>query len=228
MTDQTSKPNGSTYPFISKAQIAERIETDADFARQCILIIQDRHQRRLAGTAHGPRCGWMSSHASLGPRLAGLVAANEARPEDFKKAITLVARYTKQLAAHFRAEQLQQNPSLAAVADRFGVLPQGFASGAAVSGTTETVATAGSAAPVAPVVPDPPPAESDRTAAYTTDQLVERVIGLLEDNDGLRTEEIAQSLGVSTKELLDPIQVLVLEGRIARRGKARGVRNYLK
>jgi hypothetical protein len=110
-------PNG--YPFLSRRQIVERIESDPSFAGECIAILQDRHDRR--GAAAGESMGWMASHASMATKLAARLASGEATEKDHAEAMKLASRYSKQLARVFRERELAARPELGAQAAVFGV-----------------------------------------------------------------------------------------------------------
>lgn len=113
------------YPFATKAQLKARLETESDFVLQALLVMdgrQEESERDRKETIFKNKRGWMSSHAVWGTRLASKVAlGEELTPEEFSKARTMVMSYTKQLAAHFRAQALRDNPALNAVAGMFGV-----------------------------------------------------------------------------------------------------------
>jgi hypothetical protein len=115
--------NSNNYPFMTKKQIAARIETDLDFVQECVLVMQARQtedEQEVKETRHKNKRGWMSSHAVNGGKLADKLAAGEAlTDEELGKAQGMVCRYTKQLAAHFRAAAIVANPDLEAVAEVF-------------------------------------------------------------------------------------------------------------
>jgi hypothetical protein len=65
----------------------------------------------------------MASQASEGTRLAMRFAEGEQSDADIVRAIALMRRYSRALAAHFRARQLAEQPELVEVAALFGVGP---------------------------------------------------------------------------------------------------------
>ena len=115
--------SNNNYPFMTKKQIAARIEEDAAFVQECVLVMQARQtedEQEVKETRHKNRRGWMSSHAVNGGKLADKIAAGEAlSEEEVGKAQGMVCRYTKQLAAHFRAAAIVANPDLADAASIF-------------------------------------------------------------------------------------------------------------
>lgn len=117
--------NKNSYPFISKNEIKARLESDAGFAAQCILIMQDRqtsYEQETSTTKDRNRRGWMSSHAVFGGKIARQIRSfEEITPEDRDRAIAMVSHYTKQLASHFRGLAVDANPELAKAGALFGV-----------------------------------------------------------------------------------------------------------
>jgi len=115
--------NVKQYPFPSKKQIAARIATEADYACTCLLVLyarQTEHEREVKGTINKNRRGFMSSHAVNGSKLSEKVLAGEAlEPEELSFVQELVSHYGKQLAAHFRQEMIEKDPSLAEAARVF-------------------------------------------------------------------------------------------------------------
>jgi hypothetical protein len=117
--------NTNSYPFTSKAQIKAQLAESQEFRTACLLVLYDRqtsHEQETSTTKDRNKMGFMSSHAVHGCRLAKLVLAGEAlSEEDQGRVDTIVPRYTKQLASHFRAGELARNPDLAKAAAVFGV-----------------------------------------------------------------------------------------------------------
>ena len=117
--------NQNLYPFATKARIKERITLDDEFAVACVAILNSRQtedEQEIRETRYKNRRGWASSHAVRGGKLADKISSGEElSSEDLTLARTLVSSYTKQLAAHFRAEALESNPELADQAKVFGV-----------------------------------------------------------------------------------------------------------
>jgi hypothetical protein len=110
--------NDNGYPFVSKRQTLERIESDPAFAADCIAILQQRYEARAAGTRS---MGWMASHAIKAAALAAKLVSGEADDKDRAEAAKLAAQYSKQLARVFRERELVSRPELGTQAAVFGV-----------------------------------------------------------------------------------------------------------
>jgi hypothetical protein len=123
--DKTETKTTNSYPFTSKAQIKARLGEDADFRLSCLTVLyslQTAHEQEKETTESRNRRGFMSSHAVHGTRIAKKVAAGEEiTGDDWAKINAIVPRYTKQLAAYFRAGEIEANPELAETAKVFGV-----------------------------------------------------------------------------------------------------------
>ncbi len=129
-TMTTSKPankggHNNNYPFQTKAQILAQIQSSDDFMLSCLKTLyanQTADEREEKDTKYRNRRGFMSSHAVNGTKLAEKHIAGEAlTEEDLDKARSITSRYGKQLAAHFRQERLDSDPSLSEAAKLFGV-----------------------------------------------------------------------------------------------------------
>lgn len=110
------------YPFLSKAQILETIAQDDDTMLECLQIMDGRQtsdERDSLTTKYKNRCGWMSSHAVNGGKLAKKAREEGLDSEEVSKARGMVLRYGRQLACHFREEAIHNDPSLAEVAKIF-------------------------------------------------------------------------------------------------------------
>lgn len=114
-----SSTNG--YPFLSKRAVAERIRTDRAFAVEAFKILLSRTEQRAAG-AQGSS-GFMASHGLVVRKLAAALEAREPDDAEHAKLVEILAHYAKQLAAHFRAAELQARPELLAVASTFSAIP---------------------------------------------------------------------------------------------------------
>ena len=117
--------NSNLYPFATKAQIKERIASDPEFARECLLVIHARQtepeQERKETISRNKR-GFMSSHAVRGTNLALKILGGEyLNPEEEGLVPSIAASYTKQLASHFRTQALAEKPELAEQAKVFGL-----------------------------------------------------------------------------------------------------------
>jgi hypothetical protein len=106
------------YPFLSKREILEKIESEPAFAGECVAILQDRYDRRRPGES---AAGWMASHASTATKLAARLASGEATEKDRAEAVKVASRYSKQLARVFRERELAAHPELGAQAAVFGI-----------------------------------------------------------------------------------------------------------
>ena len=117
--------NQNNYPFQTKANIRSLIDTDTDFAQECILVMQARQtadEQESKSTKHKNHRGFMSSHAVNGGKLAGKISSGEILTEEENiQAQGIVCRYTKQLASHFRAQAIEASPDLAEAAAVFSV-----------------------------------------------------------------------------------------------------------
>lgn len=125
MTQDSSSTQARNYPFMSKAQIAERISSDDDFVLMSLVILHDRQtefEQATKTTVSRNRRGFMSSHAVNGTKLAQKVISGLGlEPEEIDKAREMVSHYTKQVASHLREEAKAANPELAATAAMYGV-----------------------------------------------------------------------------------------------------------
>lgn len=115
------KQKVGSYPFRTKAQIRQQIQEDEAFALHCLGVIYDRqteHEQENKTTKSRNARGFMSSHAKAGSELgAKIKAGEELSCEEVAQATALAGRYVKQLAAHFRAEQIAGDPALGKVAE---------------------------------------------------------------------------------------------------------------
>ena len=112
----------TSYPFVTKSIIAARIESDDAFMLDCLSILYSRqtvHEQDTKSTLNKNRMGFMSSHAVNGSVLAVKATAEGLTEEETVKARSIVCRYTKQLASHFRQEAIASDPSLAEAARVF-------------------------------------------------------------------------------------------------------------
>ena len=111
------------YPFPSKAEILNSIDSSYAFAADCLLVIDgrqtfDEHLDRV--TRYVNVRGFMSSHAAVGAKLADKIRSKEELTvEEQGRVVAMSRRYSRQLACHFRAQMIEANPDLAAVASKF-------------------------------------------------------------------------------------------------------------
>ena len=111
-----------SYPFVTKSTIKAQIASSDAFVLQCLAVMYSRqtaHEQETKSTLNRNRAGFMSSHAVRGSVLAVKAAGEGLTEEETDEARVLVGRYTKQLAAHFRAEAIAANPDLAEAARVF-------------------------------------------------------------------------------------------------------------
>jgi hypothetical protein len=107
----------NNYPFPTKREILSRLETCEDFQTEALLVLyarQTEDEREVKETKWKNRRGFMSSHAVNGSRLAEKVISGEALTDEERgKVASIVCRYSKQLAAHYRAKATKSDPTLA-------------------------------------------------------------------------------------------------------------------
>lgn len=119
----TNTSSANLYPFLTKAQIKERLESDPEFRRQAMVILftlQTQHEQDTSTTLNKNRQGFMSSHAVNGTRVAKKIqAGEELSPEDTAHVEAIAPRYSRQLAVYFRAKAIAEQPALQAVARLF-------------------------------------------------------------------------------------------------------------
>jgi hypothetical protein len=111
-----------SYPFVTKSQLTARIAQDDAFVCECLGIMlarQTSFEQEAKTTRDRNSRGFMSSHAVRGTTLAVKAAAEGLTAEEMDLARGIVSRYTKQLAAHFRAEAIAADPTLAEAARVF-------------------------------------------------------------------------------------------------------------
>jgi hypothetical protein len=115
--------NKNSYPFRTKAQILAQLSTDDTFVIECLGILYNRQtsdEQERHDTKYKNRRGFMSSHAVNGCLLVEKMMRGEGwTPEESDKALAIVSRYGRQLATHFRAEQIKASPDLATQAACF-------------------------------------------------------------------------------------------------------------
>jgi len=113
------------YPFLTKTQILAKLQEEADFRREALLVLYQRQtddEVVSRDTKYKNRRGFMSSHAVHGTRIAELILQGETlEEEDEDRLAAIVCRYTKQLAAHYRVSRLREQPELADQAAKFGI-----------------------------------------------------------------------------------------------------------
>jgi hypothetical protein len=116
--------NSNNYPFLTKKEIKEQIETDDAFVLTCLQVMHSRqteHEVDSKTTKDRNKRGWMSSHAVRGTELAVKAQTETLSAEEVAKVREMVCRYSKQLASHFRQARLAEEPDLVETAAVFGV-----------------------------------------------------------------------------------------------------------
>jgi hypothetical protein len=116
----TTKKN---YPFVTKKMIAEQLKQDEEFRMECMQIIYSRQvddEREEKNTKYRNGKGFMSSHAKAGTEIVKKMMAGEMSQEDINKMNSIIPRYTKQLAEHFRQLEIKNQPELVEVAKVYG------------------------------------------------------------------------------------------------------------
>ena len=122
MTTEANK-SANLYPFLTKAQIRERLDADSSFRMEAMVILhtlQTAWEQGTRQTKEKNRQGFMSSHAVNGSRVAEAIkAGRDLSAEDWAHVDRIAPRYTRQLAIFFRAKAIAEQPALKAVAALF-------------------------------------------------------------------------------------------------------------
>ncbi len=117
MTKKATK-NPMLYPFTTKGQITERLQSDNDFVVECLQSVGNARTNSLLPASE--RRGFMVSHARRGNALCEAFTKNQKLSEpEIVEARKLMLSYTKQLARILRRKAIQENPELAKVAEVF-------------------------------------------------------------------------------------------------------------
>lgn len=115
--------NPKPYPFRSKKQIVEQVNSDDEYCLACLTVLYARQtasEQDSGTTQTRNRQGFMSSHAVVGTKLAKKLAEEGTlEGEDLEQARAIVCRYGRQLAAHERAEEIAKDPAKAELAKLF-------------------------------------------------------------------------------------------------------------
>jgi hypothetical protein len=137
----TTNTSANLYPFLTKAQIKERLDSDPEFRKQAMVILytlQTEYEQATNQTLNKNRQGFMSSHAVNGSRVARKIkAGEELTAEDWGKIDSIAPRYSRQLAVFFRAKAIAEQPALKAVATLFSAAPKTEIAPAPVAEPTE-------------------------------------------------------------------------------------------
>jgi hypothetical protein len=110
------------YPFPTKAQILASQASDGTCLEHFGILMarqtNDEHEEKT--TKWKNRRGLMSSHAVRGTELwEKIVACEDLSENDVAEVRSIVSRYGKQLAAHYRDEMFRKNPGMQEVAAIF-------------------------------------------------------------------------------------------------------------
>lgn len=123
MSTNSTTATANLYPFVTKAQIKERLEQDPQYRRQAMVILfalQTAYEQTTDSTLTKNRQGFMSSHSVWGGRIARKInAGEELTAEETGKMDAIAPRYSRQLAVHFRAQAIAEQPALKAIAALF-------------------------------------------------------------------------------------------------------------
>jgi hypothetical protein len=121
----TEKKTPVSYPFVTKAQILARLQSEPEFRKETIVTLyqlQTQDEQDASATRHSNRYGFMSSHAVNGSRIAKKVLAGEELSDADLDLIDKIApRYSRQLATLAREKAITNDPSLNGIAAVFGV-----------------------------------------------------------------------------------------------------------
>lgn len=125
-TTETTKTNSNGYPFATQKDIVNQLATDSAFRLECLEILcrrQTTDELEEKATKYTNKRGLRCSESVWMPELlANLKNDPEAvTGEALSRLATTLPKYRKQLAAHFRNEQLNNDPSLATQAAKFGL-----------------------------------------------------------------------------------------------------------
>jgi hypothetical protein len=124
----TTNTSANLYPFLTKSQIKERLESDREFRMQAMVILytlQTEYEQNTDQTLNKNRQGFMSSHAVNGSRVARKIKGGEPLDAKDEAHVDAIApRYSRQLAVFFRAKAIAEQPALKAVAALFSAAPK--------------------------------------------------------------------------------------------------------
>ena len=67
-----------------------------------------------------------------------------------------------------------------------------------------------------------------RRSAEDLDKLADRIMKYVEKNEGCRMEDLSSSIGMPTKDLRRPLQLLLEEKTLKTKGKKRGTQYFIK
>lgn len=212
------------YPFQTKRDVVGRLSSEPAFVTECADILEARTCARAAGNA--PAGGWMSSQRVVAGRLVAALRAGTISDADRAKLQGMLTHYAKQIADHFRAEELRRHPELLETARLFSVTIHSAVCPATPT-TLEKPAAAAVGAEGEPVADsaEEEPASED---AIPPPDLMARVLQRVREQPGSRTEEMAAWLGATTAGIGAAVRSLMAERKISKKGKARGTRYFVR
>jgi hypothetical protein len=110
--------SGNGYPFVSKRDVARKLDADAGFVRFAIELL---HRRFVERDRIAPPAGWMASDRKRGEEIYERLSSTNATAADIAAAVELAKCYARQIASHLRSEAIASDPRLAGAATVFGV-----------------------------------------------------------------------------------------------------------
>lgn len=125
--NDAARANPGAYPFVSKAEVRNRLSSgERAFVVVCLTIMQTRTAERAAGRApRAHRWGWGSADTAAGASaLAERALASKPGYGDQKRVVALLAKYAVQIAEALRLEEMKKRPELVKTAEVYGVAPK--------------------------------------------------------------------------------------------------------
>lgn len=124
-TTETTKTSNNGYPFPTQKEIVHQINTSHEFRVNCLSVLVERQtddEIESKSTKYTNKRGLRCSEAVWMPELAAkLKNGDEVTGEELVRLQTVLPVYRKQLAAHFRQQMLNNDPTLAEKAAKFGL-----------------------------------------------------------------------------------------------------------
>jgi hypothetical protein len=220
----------AAYPFTTRREIAARLESEPAFVAECASVLQARTEQRASGGAPpGKPWGWMSSERVVAGRLTAKSGIGMLSVDDEAKLAKLVSRYSRQLADHFRALAISENPALSVAAEKFGVLPTASDPSDISQGPGNPQERAKRCHQSEERRPDA--LEDDLevdSEPIQDDPLPRRAVEFVERSSGERTDAIAKALGVTTAMLAPTLRMLVQGKKLRKQGFGRGTRYFVR
>jgi hypothetical protein len=221
------KVSSVVYPFLTRRDIAARIDSDPAFAAECALVLHARTVERLAGRAPtGKPWGWMSSESVAAGKLVAKLQAGSILESDRARLRQLTRRYARQVAQHSVELALRAHPELTSIAAKFGVLPPGMT--AVHARTTDAPTEEAAHADAESGDPDTAASTGSEDEEPDTEAFPARLLALVQGNPGQRTAEIAKALETTTAMVAPALRALVQGRKLAKRGVGRGTRYFVR